>query len=80
MEIFLRPFFAVRDKPALILSDNGTRLVGTERELREMIEGWKQEELREFAAEKGIKWQFITPTTTHQMDAQRLWLKVLKKL
>jgi hypothetical protein len=58
----LRRFFAIRGRPALILSDNGTQLVGAERELREMIAGWNKEKLREFAAEKGIKWQFITPT------------------
>ena len=39
----------------LILNDNGTQLVGAERELREMIKGWKKEKLKEFAAEKGIK-------------------------
>ena len=39
-------FFAVRGKPALILSDNSTQLVGAERELREMIEGWQKENLK----------------------------------
>ena len=66
----LRRFFAIRGRPALILSDNGTQLVGAERELREMIEGWDKEKLREFAAEKGIKWQFIH--NTYSVSPERL--------
>ena len=72
-------FFAVRGRPALILSDNGTQLVGAERELREMIEGWKKEELSEFAAEKGIKWQFITPTAPHQNGCAEAMVKSCKR-
>ena len=75
----LRRFFAVRGKPALILSDNGTQLVGAERELREMIEGWQKEKLKEFAAEKGIKWQFITPTAPHQNGCAEAMVKSCKR-
>ena len=75
----LRRFFAIRGRPALILSDNGTQLVGAERELREMIEGWDKEKLREFAAEKGIKWQFITPTAPHQNGCAEAMVKSCKR-
>jgi hypothetical protein len=33
----LRRFFAIRGQPALLMSDNGSQLVGAERELKEMI-------------------------------------------
>ena len=72
----LRRFFAVRGKPALILSDNCTQLVGAE---REMIEGWQKEKLKEFAAEKGIKWQFITPTALHQNGCAEAMVKSCKR-
>ena len=72
-------FFAVRGKPALILSDNGTQLVGAERELREMIKGWQKEKLKEFAAEKGINWQFITPTAPHQNGCAEAMVKSCKR-
>ncbi len=75
----VRRFFAIRGRPALILSDNGTQLVGAERELREMIEGWDKEKLREFAAEKGIKWQFITPTAPHQNGCAEAMVKSCKR-
>ena len=62
----LRRFFAIRGQPALMLSDNGSQLVGAERELREMIKGWNIKQLKEFNAEKGMKWQFATPAAPHQ--------------
>ena len=48
----LRRFFAIRGQPALMMSDNRSQLVGAERELREMIQGWNHKELQEFSAEK----------------------------
>ena len=75
----LRRFFAVCGKPALIVSDNGTQLVGAERELREMIEGWQKEKLKEFAAEKRTKWQFITPTAPHQNGCAEAMVKSCKR-
>ena len=49
-----------------MISDNGSQLVGAERELREMIEGSGSDKLREFSADRGIKWQFTTPAAPHQ--------------
>ena len=46
----LRRFFANRGQPALMMSDNGSQLLGAERELREMIKGWNHKELKEFNA------------------------------
>ena len=46
-------------------SDNGKQFVGAEKELKEMVEGWKSEESREFCAEKGTKWLFTTPKPPH---------------
>ena len=40
----LRRFFAIRGQPTLMMSDNGTQLVGAERELREMVRGWNEQE------------------------------------
>jgi len=62
----LRRFFALRGSPALMISDNGSQLIGAERELPEMIEGLDSDKLREFSAERRIKWQFTTPAAPHQ--------------
>ena len=54
----LRRFYAIRRLTALMLmlSDNGTQFVGADRELKEMIRGWDVKMLREFCAEKEMKW------------------------
>ena len=67
----LRRFFSIRGYPAIILSDNGTQMVGAERELRKMIEGWNTENLREYYANKGMEWKFITPAAPYQNGYSR---------
>ena len=44
-----------------------------------MIEGWQKEKLKEFAAENGIKWQFITPTAPHQNGCAEAMVKSCKR-
>ena len=53
--------FVDSGQPALMLSINGTQLVGAQRELKEVVQGWHAKNLREFCAEKRMKWPFITP-------------------
>lgn len=62
----LRRFFAFREYPAIMISDNGTQLVGAESELRQMIKGWVVKKLKEYGADKGMQWKFITPTAPQQ--------------
>ena len=38
--------FVVSGQPALMLSNNGTQLVGAQRELKEMLQGWHARNLR----------------------------------
>lgn len=67
----LRRFFSIGGQPAVMISDNGSQLVGAERELREMVAGWDNNQLREFCAERGMKWKFTTPAAPNKMDVQR---------
>ena len=63
----------------MMMSDNGTQFVGAERELREMITGWNKDELREFCAEKGMKWKFTTPAAPHHNGCAEALVKSCKK-
>ena len=54
-----------------MISDNGTQFVGAEKELKEMVNGWKLAELREFCAEKGMKWRFTTPKSPSPQQMRR---------
>ena len=75
----LRRFFAIRGTPAVMISDNGTQLIGTEKELKEMVQGWKLEELREFCAEKDMEWRFTTPKAPHHNGCVEALVKTCKK-
>ena len=74
----LRRFFAIRGQPAKLLSDNGTQLVGAERELRQMIQGWDVKQLQEHCPEKGVEWKFITPAAPHQNGCAEALVKSCK--
>ena len=74
----LRRFYALRGVPALMISDNGSQLVGAERELRKMVEGLDTEKLQEFSSERGMKWQFTTPAAPHQNGCAEALVKSCK--
>lgn len=74
----LRRFFAIRGYPAVMLSDNGTQMVGAEREVREMIQGYNQNELRDYCAERGMQWIFTTPAAPHQNGCAESLVKTCK--
>ena len=74
----LRRFFSYRGYPKVMLSDNGSQMVGAERELRLMIEGWDITKLREYCADRGMKWQFTTPLAPHQNGCSEALVKSTK--
>jgi len=74
----LRRFFAVRGLPALMISDDGSQMVGAERELQAMVEGLDTDRLKEFCADKGMKWQFATPAAPHQNGCAEALVKSCK--
>ena len=74
----LRRFFAVRGLPALMISDNGSQMVGAERELQAMVKGLDTDRLKEFCADKGMKWQFATPAAPHQNGCAEALVKSCK--
>nr|XP_054772241.1 uncharacterized protein LOC129280217 [Lytechinus pictus] len=61
----IRRFIARRGNVREIRSDNGTNLVGAERELRREIEGWNQAKLDEELLQRNIKWSFNPPGASH---------------
>ena len=74
----LRRFFTLRGVPSIMISDNWTQFMEAERQLRELIEGWDKEKLREYSAEKGMSWQFSTPKRHTRMDEQKLWSRAAR--
>ena len=61
----LRRFVARRGQVTEIVSDNGTNFIGGERELREAIQAWNNEQINDFLLQKGISWSFNPPGASH---------------
>lgn len=74
----LRRFFSYRGYPKVMISDNGSQMVGAERELRPMIEGLDKTKLKEFCADRGMKWQFTTPLAPHHNGCSESMVKTTK--
>ena len=53
-------------------------MVGAERELRLMIEGLDKARLKEFCADRGMKWQFATPFAPHHNGCSESIFKTTK--
>ena len=74
----LRRFFAQRGYPKMIISNNGTQMVGAEKELCEMIKGWDNTKVKEYCADRGMKWQFTTTLAPHQNICAEPMVKSIK--
>ena len=70
-------FIAKRGQIKELRSDNGTNLIGAERELIRGIEGWNLEKINDVLSLKGIKWTFNPPTGSHQGGAWERLIRIL---
>ena len=61
----LRRFIARRGQVSILRSDNGTNLVGSEKEMCEAIKGWNQSKISNMFMQKGITWILNPPAGSH---------------
>ena len=50
-------------------------MVSADRKLRLIIDGWDESKLKEFDANKDLKWHFTTPLAPHQTGCSELMVK-----
>ena len=65
---FLNAFYRMvnrRGLPREMLSDNRTKFVAAERELRELVEALDQSKIAQSTANKGVMWHFKPPLAPH---------------
>ena len=60
----LRRFASIRGYPSKLYSDNGPQLVAANEELQNVVQGWNQEELKEFGVMEGFKRLFCPSQRT----------------
>lgn len=61
----IRRFIARRGNPSIIRSDNGTNLVGAQRELKEEIDKWNQDQINNFMLQQNIDWKLNPPAASN---------------
>ena len=71
----LRRFVARRGQVKLMRSDNGTNLVGAQRELRQAIQEWNQAQVEAFLLQKEVTWCFNAPSASHHGGA---WERLIR--
>ena len=74
----VRRLMAFRGDVRLIISDPGSQLVGASKELKNWRNGWNQEELEKFGADKGLEWRFIGSNSQHQNGVTESIVKMVK--
>ena len=60
-----RRFICRRTKPHTVFSDNGTNLVGAEKELRQALKEFNHKHVEEKLRQKNVRWKFNPPTASH---------------
>jgi len=75
----LRRFFAICGCPAVLLSDNGSQMVGAAGDLRQMIQGYDPNLLHDFCAKTSTHWIFTTPAAPHQNGCAEALVKSCKR-
>ena len=61
-----------------MISDNGSQMLGGNQELRLLIEDLAKTKLKEFCADRGMKWQFTTPLAPHHNGCSKAMVKAMK--
>ena len=75
----LRRFVSIRGFPSKLYSDNGPQLVAANEELKNVVKGWNQEELKTFGVMEGFKWDFAPADAPWQNGVSEALVKSIKR-
>ena len=75
----LRRFASIRGYPAKMYSDPGSQLVAADRELREAVESYEWDRLKDYGAENGMSWHFTAADAPWQNGCAESLVKSIKK-
>ena len=76
----IRRFVARRGQVKQLVSDNGTNLVGAEKELRKHISQWNQSMIHESLLQDGINWVFNPPAASHFGGIWERQIRTIRKV
>ena len=76
----LRRFVSRRGQVKTICSDNGTNFVGEERELRNQIKAWNQEQIYSFLLQRNVNWIFNVPGASHHGGVWERQIRSIRRI
>lgn len=76
----LRRFIARRGQPKEMRSDNGGNFVKGEKELRQEINAWNQEQIHNFLVQRSTKWTFNPPAASHHGGVWERSIRTVRKV
>jgi hypothetical protein len=76
----IRRFISRRGQVKEMTSDNGTNLVGANRELRRAIKELDEQVIKKFTSGHEIKWKFNPPAASHQGGVWERQIRTVRKI
>ena len=76
----LQRFSSRRGKPRGIWCDNGTNFVGAEKQLRQALKTWNNEQIHDFLLQSDIAWHFNPPKASHMGGAWERMIRTVRKI
>jgi len=76
----LQRFICRRGQPTVIRCDNGTNFVGAEKELRNAVEQWNQNEIDDSLRQRGMQWKSNPPTASHMGGVWECQIRPVRKI
>ena len=76
----LERFINRRGQVIEIRSDNGTNFVAGEREIRESIKNWNNNQINETLLQRNVKWIFQTPGASHHGGVFERQIRTVRKV
>ena len=70
---------SIRGCPSAFYSDNGHQLVAANEELKNVVQGWNQEELKQFGVMEGFQWDFALADAPWQNRVSEALVKTVKR-
>ena len=76
----MRRFIARRGTPEVVRSDNGTNFVSGNKEVRQAINEWNNEQIHEFLLQRNVKWIFNPPSGSHFGGVWERCIRTVRKV
>ncbi|KXJ19734.1 hypothetical protein AC249_AIPGENE21546 [Exaiptasia diaphana] len=76
----LRRFISRRGMPQVMRSDNGGNFKAGEKEIRQCIEEWNNEQIDDFMLQRNICWKFNTPLASHMGGVWERCIRTVRKV